>query len=102
MLEVCGQGRCGAVSLLADGQCGHPKGKLQMMGLCAFSLCHGRISLLWSAARPLPTQLGCDLAAGADTEQRGICCSAVVCKNFLWAPLFLSTSIATKCSSVQL
>lgn len=57
MLEVCGQGGCGAVSLLADGQCGQPKGKLWTMGLSAFSLCHGRISLLWSAAGPCPPSL---------------------------------------------
>lgn len=71
MLELCGQGGCGAVSLLADGQCGQPKGKLRTMALSAFSLCHGRISLLWSAAGPLPTQLGSDLAAQAATEQMG-------------------------------
>lgn len=74
-MEVCGQGRCGAVSLLADGQCSQPK--LWTMGLSASGLCHGRISLL--------TQPGSDLAAGAATE--GVCCSAVLCKNFLWAPL---------------
>lgn len=69
MLEVCGQGRHGAVSLPADRQCDQPKGKLQAMELSGSSLCHGRISLPWSAARPQPTQFGSDLAAGAATEQ---------------------------------
>lgn len=99
MLEVCGQGRRGAVSLPADGQRDQPKGKLRAMELSGFSPCHGRISLLWSAARPQPTQFGSDLAAGAATEQSGFAAALWFAKisfghlSFLPLPLQQSASV---------
>lgn len=92
-----GMGLC----LLADGQCDQPKGKLRAMELSGFSPCHGRISLLWSAARPQPTQFGSDLAAGAATEQSGFAAALWFAKisfgHLGFLPLLLQQSASVCC-----
>ena len=102
MLDVCGEGRHGAAFLPADGQGGQPKGNLWEMGLSGSGLCRGRISLLCLAGRISARPAWHELAVGAASEHRGVCCSAMVSKNFLWASLFPSTSIATNSFSVLL
>jgi len=100
MLGVRGDRRHRAVSLLAEGQGGQPKGKLWEMGLSGSSLCHGRTSLSWLAGGTSACLAWHELAVGEASERREVCCSATVSKNFLWASLFASASIATSSFSV--
>lgn len=75
---MSGKGRRGAASLLADGQGGQPKGKLWEMGLPGSGL-----SLPWLAGRTSAWPPWHELAGGAASERRGVCCRAMVSKNFL-------------------
>lgn len=100
MLDVCGEGRCGAASLLADRQ-GWPAQEAALeMGLLA-PICCSRISLQWLAGGTSAHLGWHELEAGAASEHRE-CAAALWFPKLSFGLLFPSNSIATDSFSVLL